>query len=169
MIKYILFSLTGVILTGLCVYVALDMSFMHSEYLAQISTGELMVIKTAMRWSLVWVLLILLFAYFIINMFLYHHLMGPLYAIEKVLRMVADGDLTVWMPLRQGDELREVADTLEEMVGGIRRRLQTDMKKVDDVRQDLKKLSDKNPALKGDLDRLSETLSTVGQEFKLPR
>jgi methyl-accepting chemotaxis protein len=166
-LKYLAFGIVGVIVTGFCVYLTLDISIVHSERLSQLSQGELDTVVHAMQISFVWVLAILVLGTVVAGVLIFHRLIGPMYAVEKVLRMVADGDLTVYMPLRRGDELREVADAVEQMVGGTRRRLLRDKEHVVACQNKLRQLAEANPNLKTDLDALAAKLDRVGEEFRL--
>ena len=56
----------------------------------------------------------------IITLFTSHKIAGPLYRIEKGIVQVADGDLTHKFNLRQGDEVKSIADGLNAMVSFLR-------------------------------------------------
>jgi methyl-accepting chemotaxis protein len=166
-IKYLLIGLLGIVVTGVCVYLAAETSLGRSESLSQLSLGELASVREAMRFSLLWVMVIVLFVVTVVELFLFHRIFGPLYAVEKVLRMVADGDLTVYMPLRRGDELRDVADAVEQMVGGIRRRVLQDKETIQGVQNALRRLGEANPGQKDELEKLAVRLDAVAQDFRL--
>ena len=44
------------------------------------------------------------------------HIAGPVYAIERSLKMMNEGDLSVTLKLRKGDHFEEVSDALNEML-----------------------------------------------------
>jgi methyl-accepting chemotaxis protein len=166
-IKFLLYGLTGVVLAMRCAYAVLHISVVRSEDLSQLSQGELHSIQSAMRTALLWLFVLLALSLSVVGVVLFHRVIGPLYAVEKVLRMIADGDLTVYMPLRRGDELREVADAVEQMVGGIRRRVLRDKEHVLAAQTALRRVAEANPAAKAELDAASAKLDKVGQEFRL--
>jgi methyl-accepting chemotaxis protein len=166
-LKYMLYGLLGVIATGLCVYLVLDLSLNRAESLSQLSAGELESVREAMRGSLIWVMAVLLVIVAAAGTVLFHRIIGPLYAVEKVLRMVADGDLAVYMPLRRGDELREVAEAVEQMVGGIRRRVLVDKETALACRNKLLRLAEADPALKDKIQPVLAELDRIGQDFRL--
>lgn len=166
-IKYLLYGLAGVLFAVACAYAVMHLSIIRSEDLSQLSQGELESVQSAMRVTLLWLTALLMVTLSLAGVVLFHRIIGPLYAVEKVLRMIADGDLTVYMPLRRGDELREVADAVEQMVGGIRRRLLHDKEHVLAVQNALRRAGDANPALKTELDAAAAKLDKVGQEFRL--
>lgn len=49
------------------------------------------------------------------SVFMSHKVAGPLYRLEKYVRAIAEGDLTLKFKLRKGDELLKLADELETM------------------------------------------------------
>jgi len=51
------------------------------------------------------------------------HIAGGLYGIEREVRKVADGDLTVRIALRKGDTAHGLAAEVNRMVDGLRGRL----------------------------------------------
>lgn len=166
-IKYMLYGVAFVLVAGVCVYLSLDMSVIHSEQLGQLSQGELASVQHAMRASFFWVLGVLLVVVALAELFLFHKVFGPLYAVEKVLRMIADGDLAVYMPLRQGDELQDVADAVEQLVGGIRRRVLNDKETALACQKTLRDIAEAQPALKDKIQPLLNDLDRIGQDFRL--
>lgn len=91
---------------------------------------------------------------------------GPLYRIEKNLKeRVAEGDLTVRFNVRKGDEMGELADSLNVMIVGINGRLEKIKKPVEDL-EDLLRGSKEGISL----DKVSELAGTIGdavREFKV--
>ncbi len=51
-----------------------------------------------------------------------HKLAGPLWKVEKTARMVADGNLSYNLTLRENDEVQEFARQVNGMVKGLRKR-----------------------------------------------
>ncbi|HRY30086.1 MAG TPA: HAMP domain-containing protein [Elusimicrobiota bacterium] len=166
-LKYLLYGLGLVLVSGLCVYFIMDLAIVHSERLSQLSQGEILSVQAAARVALLWALILLLLIVTVGTILIFHRLIGPVYAVEKVLRMVADGDLTVYMPLRKGDELREMAEAVEQMVGGIRRRLLHDKENALACQTKLRQIAEGNPSLKAELNDIAAKLDRVGQEFRL--
>ncbi|MFT5482274.1 MAG: methyl-accepting chemotaxis protein [Halieaceae bacterium] len=54
---------------------------------------------------------------------------GPVYAIERTLRSIQEGDLMVFVKLRPGDSFMEAADTINDTTSGLRERM-LEMKSV---------------------------------------
>ncbi len=53
-----------------------------------------------------------------------HPIAGPLFRIERELRKVGGGDLTLQLRLRKGDELKDLAEAINGMVGELRQRVE---------------------------------------------
>ena len=52
-----------------------------------------------------------------------HIIAGPVYRMERVCRGIGEGDLTNLIKLRKNDELKELADSINEMTLGLRNRV----------------------------------------------
>ncbi len=52
----------------------------------------------------------------VIAIFIPHSYVGPLYRIERDLKRIGDGDLTIRFRLRKGDELKVLAESLNIML-----------------------------------------------------
>jgi methyl-accepting chemotaxis protein len=64
------------------------------------------------------------------------HIAGPVYAIERTLRSIQDGDLLVFLKLRPGDSFLEAADTINETTAGLRERIIEMKTVVDEIQGD---------------------------------
>ncbi len=99
-----------------------------------------------------------------IALFFPHKIAGPLYRIEReVKERVGEGDLRVRFTVRDGDEVGDLADALNTMVG----KLRTKMERLNAVADELSALSEDHNI---DRERLRETvgmLERILKEFKL--
>jgi len=59
----------------------------------------------------------------LVSIFLSHRVAGPIYRIEKFLKSVAKGDLSIKLHLRKGDELQDLADAINEMTDDLKNRV----------------------------------------------
>lgn len=110
------------------------------------------ILKTA-NLKLIPKLIIFILAVAFASIFISHKIAGPIYRFEKQAKAIGEGDLTLKFKLRKGDELKELADTLDKMVGALR-------DKVKDVLGFLKELSD-------GLDKLSQRVGESTEERRL--
>ena len=62
-----------------------------------------------------------------ISVYFSHRIAGPIYRLEKdLMQMVNEGDLTKQFHLREKDELKELAETLNTMTANLRTKLLSD-------------------------------------------
>ncbi len=67
--------------------------------------------------------LISIFVVAFICIFVTHTIAGPVYRMEKVVRNIGEGDLTHFIKLRPKDELKDLADAMNEMTMGLRNKV----------------------------------------------
>ncbi len=100
---------------------------------------------------------------FIMILFFPHKIAGPLYRIERDLKeKVGEGDLTIRFKVRKGDEVEELAESINVMLDKMSARIG----RIDSVTKELLDLLEG-----GDLDRdrlkeVAERLDGVVKEFK---
>jgi len=57
-----------------------------------------------------------------VTLFVSHKIYGPLYRFKKVMEKLAEGDFSEDFRLRHSDQLRELADTFNNMIAKLRER-----------------------------------------------
>ena len=67
-------------------------------------------------------------------LFLSHRIAGPLYRLEKVLKGIGEGNISGPVRLRSGDELQEVARSMDQMIVELRSRIEGIKKQNDRLR-----------------------------------
>ncbi|MBF0408245.1 MAG: methyl-accepting chemotaxis protein [Candidatus Riflebacteria bacterium] len=60
-----------------------------------------------------------------ICIFVTHTIAGPVYRMERVSKSIGNGDLTCFIKLRPKDELKDLADAMNEMIMGLRNKVFT--------------------------------------------
>ncbi|MDD5448969.1 MAG: methyl-accepting chemotaxis protein [Candidatus Omnitrophica bacterium] len=85
--------------------------------------GRLIAIMRTINATLL--LRVLLIAPFIalLSVFLSHKVAGPLYRIERFIKQVASGDLSAKLKLRRGDDLKDVAEAINQMTDDLKNRV----------------------------------------------
>lgn len=154
-IKYLLLTLGTVLITAICVYFAMDQGVSQLESSSKITMNEIVSMRSTLRVSFLWILSILLLVLGIESIFIFHRLLGPAYALEKIMRLVGKGDLKVIPRLRKDDDLKDLAEVFDEMISNLRRKVEADRAVATEVAQ---KISD--PQLK-------ERLYRIGTGFRL--
>ena len=83
------------------------------------------------------------------------HIAGPVYALERSLKLMHDGDLTVNLKLRKGDNFKEVSDAFNDTIVTYREQLQA----LKEIINEIKIKTDNQQITSADFDALSEKLS----------
>jgi methyl-accepting chemotaxis protein len=61
-----------------------------------------------------------------LSLFLSHYIAGPLFRFEKTLEEMRGGNLTMNVKLRKNDELKDVADSFNQALAGLRAKVKMD-------------------------------------------
>ncbi len=94
-----------------------------------------------------------------------HTIAGPVYRMERVARGIGEGDLTNFIKLRQRDELKDLADSMNEMTLGLRNRVINLKENFGEVRDSIEATKATKDTTKLDsviakLDSIEETLQS---------
>lgn len=73
----------------------------------------------------------------VISVYITHKLAGPIYRFEKTAKDVIGGDLSVRIRLRKGDDLKELANLLNQLLGNIDKSLMNIRRMEGDMGADL--------------------------------
>lgn len=108
------------------------------------------------------------------SIFISHKFAGPIFRLEKISESVAKGDLTVRANFRQGDELFETAEYINQMIDSLREKIKREKNLTEEIYGKLSDLS--NKLQNGDITpkeasvMLKECLvqlGGIGKDFKL--
>ena len=120
-LKFCILVTVGAIISGGIVYI-LSMSTVTTTFensrLVMKSTADF--ILPAILLSSAIVIVFIGFAMVIVTLFTSHRVAGPLYRMEKDIKEVASGNLTKTFRVRQNDELKTLATSLDEMTKDLR-------------------------------------------------
>ena len=126
-IKFCLLVITGTIASGVIIYMmsrsTVTTVFENSRLVIK-STAEF--ILPAVLLSSIVVTVVIGLATIFITLFTSHRIAGPLYRIEKDVGEVASGNLKKSFNLRQTDEIKPLAEALNEMA----KNLKSEMEKI---------------------------------------
>jgi methyl-accepting chemotaxis protein len=125
-----------------------------------------------MRWIVVFVFIIA-----ILSIFVSHKIAGPVYRLEETTRIIASGDLTYQVNLRQGDELQDLQEAFNKMSDSLRNMVAKDREIIERLILAGNKLKDtinkkkQNPedieGVANDLYAIIEELRMVTSGFKI--
>jgi len=90
----------------------------------QVSAGW-MELRNSLRLGFGLLLFILISAIGIENYLFFHRIIGPIYALEKGLKRLAQGDFSESIHVRESDELKELVQVFESVKESLQSRLQT--------------------------------------------
>ena len=98
----------------------------------------------------------------IITLFTSHKIAGPLYRMDKDVQEVAAGNLAKRFNLRQGDEIRPLAESLDRMA----ERLRVDIAEAKNAFSELESAPDLGPASSAKAKDALRRLKSVIEKFK---
>lgn len=112
---------------------------------------------STLLWSLVGILAALVVAIGVAGIVVTHKVAGPIFKMQRHLKDVAAGKLSVPWGLRKGDELVDFFESFREMVSSLRKQRQEQIARVDEVMEALEGTGNdeqvaKLRALRGDLE-----------------
>ena len=114
----------GCVVFGMLLYVyasrTLTTAFVHSK-LRVMSTADFLL--PALGFSTVIVAMLVAIVAAARMVFLSHRIAGPLYRLEKTAAAIGNGDLSLQIRLRNGDELKALAKSMDGMVGDLHARV----------------------------------------------
>ena len=152
-LKYVVAVVVIISLTALALYFSFWSSLIHSAGLERLSAGDMRALERAYQTNFAWVVVILLCAFGLLSIYIFHRIAGPLYVFERAIKNLATGDLTTDISLRKHDELKEIAGELQGMIDNIRDAVIEDRKII-------KEAAENSPAA------VKEKLSSVTKWFK---
>ena len=118
-----------------------------------------------MKWIVVF-----LFAIAILSIFVSHKIAGPVYRLEETSRIIASGDLTAKVHLRQGDELGDLQEAFNKMSVSLRNMVAKDREIIDRLivsGNQLKETINSNKQDPESIKKVTQDLYTVIEELRL--
>ena len=114
----------------------------------------------------------------ILSIFVSHRIAGPVYRFERSAKVIAEGDLSLRIRLRKGDELQELADAFNQMTESLESIVFNDRKVLKRLEKVLKTLKEKletkrawseedKKHLLNEVENALEALKSVSSSFKL--
>lgn len=167
--KYVIFALLTVIFTSVCILVVMRKTLYVTDTLENISNAEILKVQSALMVPFWWIVIILLIVIGIQSLIRFHRIVGPIYALEKIIELIKQGTLGGHVLLRRSDELKDLAQKVEDMSLSLKNYVQKDRKIIDEIKADLDSVSRlSNPGeIKTRLLTIKEKLSRVTGDFKI--
>ncbi|MFH1878142.1 MAG: hypothetical protein ABH883_04985 [Candidatus Omnitrophota bacterium] len=168
-IKYIalilLFMFSVAIVTGYTVYVTTWIMF--GEKLAAVyPQGLLMDIVNKVNLVLLMRLIFLCPVVILVGLILSHRIAGPIFSIQRFLRMVTEGNYDIRLRLREKDELKEIASAANKLAGKLQAEKNDRRRMVDDIKRGADRLEAAVIAGNPDRERLLREILLIRGELE---
>ncbi|MFA5778512.1 MAG: hypothetical protein WC947_00040 [Elusimicrobiota bacterium] len=168
--KYVVYALLTVVFTSVCILVVMRRTIYTTDALENlVSESEIRAVQSAIMESWWIPVLILLVVIGIQSLIRFHKIIGPIYALEKVIAMIKGGHIGGHISLRKGDELKDLALEVEDMSNALKSYVKKDriiIAEISDELDSIAKLSNQEE-LKNRLPGLKNKLSEITSDFKL--
>lgn len=140
--KYVMLVFLSVLVTITVVF--LDMYYVIGKlYVREFGEEKLILLMKSATTLIAIHLSLYLVLVVLIALFISHKFAGPLFRLERVTELVAEGDLTVKAVFRQGDELFETADYMNHMIESLRQKVLKERNLSERISRRLDELSGK--------------------------
>lgn len=168
-IKYLIFTVISVVLICVFVYLTLWTSIANSSVYKQSVAGDQYSLKMISLKNFGLVLVLLVMAASVESIYLFHRIFGPIYAFERVIKMVQDGNFTAQLHLRKTDDLRDMANEIQNMCSNLRETINNEKEKINSIQSQLDETinSSDPPLIRTKLTEIKRTLGTVLQKFRV--
>ncbi|OQW98710.1 MAG: hypothetical protein BWK68_00250 [Elusimicrobia bacterium A5] len=168
--KYVVYALLTVVFTSVCILVVMRRTIYTTAALENlVSEAEIRAVQSAIMESWWIPVIILLVVIGIQSLIRFHKIIGPIYALEKVIALIKGGHIGGHISLRRGDELKELALEVEDMSNALKSYVKKDriiIAEISDELDSIAKLSNQEE-FKNRLTGLKNKLSEITSDFKL--
>ncbi len=133
-LKFCLLILAGIIISTCLLFIfsqdTLTSTFQQSRLVIK-NTGAA-ILPSVIYTNLITMVFITLAA-IAVTLIVSHKIVGPLFRFEKELKNIGDGNLTSIITIREKDQIPEMADTINQMVCSLHKKMLDVQKKVDSM------------------------------------
>jgi methyl-accepting chemotaxis protein len=133
-LKFCLLILAGIVVSTCLLFIfsqdSLTSTFHNSRLVIQ-NTG-VAILPSVIYTNLITMGFITLAA-IAVTLIVSHKIVGPLFRFEKELKKIGDGNLTTIITIREKDQIPEMADSINQMVCTLHKKMLDVQKKVDSI------------------------------------
>lgn len=165
------------ILTACMLTVAMSVGWIiyHTSWKQIINTPDLSIDKLYIIFEnvnnqLLWWILGFILIIAVISIFVSHKIAGPVYRLEESTKLIASGDLTHKVHLRQGDELGDLQDAFNDMSESLSKMVYKDREIIERLAKtgdSLQKKVKEEKITKESLEEITYELNSIIEELKL--
>ncbi len=138
--KHLFLTLVVVTVSFVACYVLFERQVAAAVSTTVLNQESWEILRAQLRMGFAATLLLLLIGIGIENYFFFHTIAGPVYALEKGLKRLAEGDFKGTMRIRETDQLGELIEAFEEMKRQILLRMENQEKTAQVLAQELERL-----------------------------
>jgi len=142
-VKYVLVTVLMVLLAALISVLVMDYRITKSTFAENLSLGEVKALVHETRMSVLYVSGIFLVMVFVKLTLFFHHLIGPLVVLERTLNIMKEGYFGGKVRLRNRDELKDLAESIESLGAIILKESSEAKSKIDAVSKKLDEMKDR--------------------------
>lgn len=162
-------ALIASVVTGWTVF-ATSWHFLGEKLASVYPQGRLVYVLRATNLALIRNLLLISPLIFIIGLLFSHRIAGPVYRIGKTLEDISKGNLGLRIKLREGDELVDLADTINNLMENFNKTLVLDKDMVIKIEKDLeeiRKLASSQPCDCAKITALVNSIQETSKELSV--
>jgi len=158
-------ALIASLVTGWTVF-ATGWHFLGEKLASVYPQGRLVYVLRATNIALLRNLLLISPLIFILGLLFSHKIAGPVYRISKTLNDISNGDLSLRIRLREGDELVDLANTINNLVDNLSKTLASDKDIVIKIEKDLEEISKLVSSQPCDCGKIEVLINSLQQKSK---
>ncbi|MEW6557114.1 MAG: hypothetical protein AB1349_07150 [Elusimicrobiota bacterium] len=134
-----------------------------------VNEAEIRAVQSAIMSPFWWIVLILLLVIGIQSLIRFHRLVGPIYALERIIEQIKQGCIGGHIYLRRHDELKDLAKGIEDMSNTLKCYIEKDRKIIDSITAQLTEMTDltNQPELKNRLLKIKDQLAKITTDFHI--
>jgi methyl-accepting chemotaxis protein len=163
-LKYLFWTLGVVVISFTAGYFLVESTVSSAVLNRSMGMAEWIVLRRQLRIGFGAILALVLILTGLENYFFFHSLIGPIYAFEKTLKRLAQGEWGLTTRTRQTDEFKELIDTFEEMKNNMVTRIENQEKALTLMERELDRLlSVSSP---GDIEALRKRIQEIREKSR---
>jgi methyl-accepting chemotaxis protein len=155
------------------VYIGIEKTIVKAFNTLQIPATDIAASVSAMRTSLVRIILVLIGGLGVLGVYTFHRFTGPLFALERSIEKLRSGDLNTHIAIRKNDHLHDLEEKLRELVKAYKDMILQDRKRAETISSLLGEIIERgqgHPLSQSQIQELADIkrqASLMTQQFKI--
>jgi methyl-accepting chemotaxis protein len=167
--KYLAIVIILVFIIMLTTIYIVNLTLRTTPVLENLSEIEVVAVTSLVYRTVLYICCVFVIIIAVLGIFVLHRIAGPLYVFDKMFNLVSQGDLTIKVKLRKGDELKELAESFQRMIDNLNLFIKTDKEKIDEIKKEVKSLSNETTeqGFQQKIDKINLLLDELYKNFKI--